>query len=49
LVVNVFYVRNDLLNNLLPKPPLKSVYENEWAKKKLKEWDEIKKHPWLEV
>lgn len=46
---NVFYVRNDLLNNLLPKPLLKSVYENEWAKKKLKEWDEIKEQPWLEV
>lgn len=46
---NVFYVRNDLLNNLLPKPLLKSLYENEWSKKKLKEWEKIKDQPWVKI
>ena len=46
---NVFYVRNDLLNELLPKPSLESIYDNEWSKKRSKDWEKIKDQPWVKI
>lgn len=46
---NVFYVRNDLLNELLPKPSLESIYDNEWSKKRSKDWEKIKNQPWVQI
>tara|TARA_B100001057_G_scaffold388939_1_gene396545 strand:+ start:231 stop:1115 length:885 start_codon:yes stop_codon:yes gene_type:complete len=46
---NVFYVRNDLLNKLLPKPQLQSLYDTEWSKERLKDWVKIKDQPWVKI
>lgn len=46
---NVFYVRNDLLNELLPRPKLKSLYDTEWSKERLKDWVKIKDQPWVKI
>lgn len=46
---NVFYVRNDLLNELLPKPSLESIYDNEWSEKRSKDWEKIKDQPWVKI
>lgn len=46
---NVFYVRNDLINELLPKPSLESIYDNEWSKKRSKDWEKIKDQPWVKI
>ena len=47
---NVFFVRDDLLNNLLPRPEISDIDENEWTKRGRKErWPLVKNHPWVEV
>lgn len=47
---NVFYVRNDLLHDLLPTPTLESIHDNAWtrhAQDKL--WPLAKEFPWVKV
>lgn len=47
---NVFYVRNDLLNDFLPRPTLAEIHDNEWTKFGQKSrWPTVKDFPWVEV
>jgi hypothetical protein len=47
---NVFYVRNDLLKDFLPKPNLQSIHDNEYTKYVQSErWPLVKNFPWMEV
>lgn len=47
---NVFYVRNDLLNQFLPTPTLESIHDNEWTRDGQKNrWPLVKEFPWVEV
>lgn len=47
---NVFYVRNDLLNDLLPRPTLGSIHDNEWTRAgQAMRWPKVKDFPWVEV
>ena len=47
---NVFFVRNDLLNNLLPRPTIEEINDNVYTKSRIKNvWPLLKNHPWVEV
>jgi hypothetical protein len=47
---NVLYVRNDLLNDLLPKPKLHEIHDNEQTRSsQLKRWPLVQNFPWVEV
>lgn len=47
---NVFFVRNDLLNNLLPTPTIAEIASNEWTRLRRENcWPLVKDHPWVKV
>ena len=47
---NVFFVRNDLLNDLLPRPTIDQIDDNEWTRSARKDrWPLVKDYPWVEV
>lgn len=47
---NVFYVRNDLLNDLLPRPNLDDIHDNEWTRFSQRErWPLAKDFPWINI
>lgn len=47
---NIFYVRNDLLSDILPKPTLKDIHNNEYTMHSQKEkWPLVKDFPWVEI
>jgi len=47
---NLFFVRDDLLNNLLPRPSIDEIYDNEWTRIARKSrWPLVKDHPWISV
>lgn len=47
---NVFFVRDDLYSDLLPKPDLHDIHDNPWSQKgQLKRWPRVKNHHWVKV
>ncbi len=47
---NVFYVRNDLLNDFLPRPSLEEIHDDEWSRHaQTRLWPLVKGFPWIEV
>ena len=47
---NVFFVRDDLLNNLLPRPTIYEIHDNESTKiARNSRWPLVKNHPWVNV
>lgn len=47
---NVFFVRNDLLNDLLPRPKIEDIHDNEWTRSgREHRWPLVKDHPWVTV
>lgn len=47
---NVFFVRNDLLNEFLPRPSLDRIHDNEWTRQgRAKRWPAVKNFPWVSV
>jgi hypothetical protein len=47
---NVFFVRDDLLNDLLPRPTIDEIQDNEWTRiVHNSRWPLLKDHPWISV
>ena len=47
---NVFFVRKDLLNNLIPRPTIEEIHDNEFTRVAQKtRWPLVKNHPWITV
>ena len=47
---NVFFVRNDLLTDLLPTPSIDEIDKCEWTRLRRKtRWPQVKNHPWVKV
>ena len=47
---NVFFVRDDLLNNLLPRPTIDEIHDNEFTRiARQSRWPLVKDHPWVSV
>lgn len=47
---NVFFVRNDLINDLLPIPTIEEIHDNEFTRiSQEKRWPLVKGYPWIEV
>ena len=47
---NVFFIRNDLLNDLLPRPTIDEISDCEWTRSGvLTRWPLVKNHPWVDL
>jgi len=47
---NVFFVRNDLLTNLLPTPSIDEIDDCEWTRiGRRTRWPKVQNHPWVKV
>jgi hypothetical protein len=47
---NVFFVRDDLLNDLLPRPTIEEIHDNECTRVAQKtRWPLVKNYPWVKV
>jgi hypothetical protein len=47
---NVFFVRDDLLNSLLPRPTIDEIHDNECTRiARQSRWPLVKDHPWVSV
>lgn len=47
---NIFFVRDDLLNDLLPRPTIDEIQDNEWTRiLSNSRWPLVKDHPWIIV